>query len=215
MASRCPKCHQVLDEDAICCATLTHTWKCRACGKLSSGFVVPYGRCFLCGGENRVVESYANADEATKRIVEEALREAVQFELDMYHFYRLAHARVRDETLRAVLEDLCDKEAEHLEELEQKYHVHFDDGIKTSNPSADEIMAGALFEGIDFDDVTKQVPAVYERAIALEQRTRDRFIARARDLPEGPEKELFRELAAEEVEHVALLEGERDLLLGS
>jgi len=51
MPSNCPKCRRILEEDEICCAQVRYTWKCRKCHKLSTGFAVPYGKCFLCGGE--------------------------------------------------------------------------------------------------------------------------------------------------------------------
>ena len=43
----------------------------------------------------------------------------------------------------------------------------------------------------------------------MERRTRDRFLTHAAALPPGPQREIYRELAAEEEEHVAILEGER------
>ena len=46
----------------------------------------------------------------------------------------------------------------------------------------------------------------------MERRTRDHFKALAAKLPAGLEKELCAELAAEEEEHVALLEGELEQL---
>jgi len=52
-------------------------------------------------------------------------------------------------------------------------------------------------------------PTAYEIAIGHETRTRAFFEKKAKELPEGPERELFRELAAEEEEHIALLESER------
>jgi hypothetical protein len=42
----------------------------------------------------------------------------------------------------------------------------------------------------------------------MERRTRDRFQKLARELPAGLDRDLCSELAAEEEEHVALLEGE-------
>ena len=51
MPSACPKCHRVLDQDEICCAQIRYTWKCKQCHKLSTGFALPYGKCFLCGGD--------------------------------------------------------------------------------------------------------------------------------------------------------------------
>jgi len=59
--SSCPKCHRVLTDDTICCADVRYTWKCRECGKLSQGFVVPYGKCYLCGGTFDVVPDDAGA----------------------------------------------------------------------------------------------------------------------------------------------------------
>ena len=56
MPSTCPKCHHVLEQDEICCAQVRYTWKCRACHKLTTGFALPYGKCFMCGGDLEVVE---------------------------------------------------------------------------------------------------------------------------------------------------------------
>jgi hypothetical protein len=46
----------------------------------------------------------------------------------------------------------------------------------------------------------------------MERRTRDHFRKLATDLPLGLERDLCAELAAEEEEHVALLEGELEQL---
>ena len=205
MPSTCPKCHQVIADDDVCCADVRYTWKCRSCGKLTSGFVVPYGRCFMCGGENVVVEE---ADVVRPEAVA-AVQEAVQYELEMYQFYRLGLQRTRDMQLRAIFEELYSKEQDHLDELESKYHVHLDPALRT--PAAlDELeMARWLFEGIDFDTGVGALE-VYDRAIAMERRTRDYFAARAEALTAGAQRETYRELAAEEAEHVSLLEGERE-----
>jgi rubrerythrin len=45
----------------------------------------------------------------------------------------------------------------------------------------------------------------------MERRTRDYFKAKAESLPPGKQRELYRELAAEEEDHVTTLETERDL----
>jgi rubrerythrin len=47
----------------------------------------------------------------------------------------------------------------------------------------------------------------------MEKRTRNRFQTHAENLPEGPNKELYKELAAEEEDHVAILETEREKYL--
>src|SRR5512140_2283474 len=116
MASICPKCHQSLDDDTVCCAEVRYTWKCKACGKLSTGFAVPYGRCYLCGGQNEVVKSYTGEDPKQVAVI----HEAVQYELDMFHFYRMAADKTSDPELKEVLVDMLGKESEHLNELEAK-----------------------------------------------------------------------------------------------
>jgi rubrerythrin len=53
---------------------------------------------------------------------------------------------------------------------------------------------------------------LYQAALEMERRTRDYFHKLAAELPAGLEKDLCGELAAEEEEHVALLEGELEQL---
>jgi glutamate synthase (NADPH) small chain len=211
MASTCPKCHQIIEDDSVCCAEVKYTWKCKNCGKLSTGFVVPYGRCFLCGGENEVVEGYRGAQPEQVAIV----REAVQYEIDMYQFYRLAKQRTQDVTLGAVLEELYHKEEDHLEELETKYHLHLDAQVRDLPGSAEALISQWIFSGIDFLDAENHVLAVYDKAIAMEKRTRDHFLTRASEAAPGAQKEIYRELAAEEEEHVTTLETEREQFLRS
>ena len=206
MASTCPKCHRVIENDTVCCAEVRYSWKCKSCGKLSTGFVIPYGRCFLCGGENELSKGYAGAMPEQVAIVQEA----VQYEVDMYQFYRLAMQRTNDEQLKAVLEEMYLKEEDHLNELEDKYHVHLDPDLRNLPERAEWIVSQWIFQGIDFSDAKGHVLDVYDKAIAMERRTRDRFMAHADSLPPGPQKEIYRELAAEEEDHVAILETERE-----
>ena len=205
MASTCPKCHQVIDSDSVCCADVKYAWKCKSCGKLSTGFVVPYGRCFLCGGENEVIEGYRGAHANQVEIVQEA----VQYEVDMYQFYRLGMQRTGDGQLRAVLEELYHKEEDHLNELEEKYHVHLDPKVRQLTEESERLVSEWIFKGIDFENQEGHVIAVYDKAIEMERRTRDHFNARAKAAPPGPDREMYRELAAEEEEHVSILETER------
>jgi len=210
MASTCPKCHGVIENESVCCADVKYTWKCRSCGKLSTGFVVPYGRCFLCGGENEVIAGYSGAQPELMAIVQEA----VQYEIDMYQFYRIAMERTGDPVLHAVLEELYHKEEDHLAELEEKYHLHLDPDLKALPEQKQRIVSEWIFEGIDFSKAEDHILKVYDRAISMERRTRDRFLAHAHSLPEGPQKEIYRELAAEEEDHVSILETEREQFLG-
>jgi rubrerythrin len=207
MPSSCPKCHRVLDEDEICCAQVRYTWRCKNCLKLTTGFAVPYGKCFMCGGPLEVIEGRDLGDSMRFR----AIREAVEFELNSFHFYKLARDRAQSVEQRAVLERLYEAELDHLHELEEKYHAHLDRETVELSADHDKLLANWLFEGIKLDEQTG-VKELYQVALEMERRTRDHFRKLAGELPAGLEKELCGELAAEEEEHVALLEGELEQL---
>jgi rubrerythrin len=203
MPSSCPKCHRVLDEDEICCAQVRYTWRCKNCLKLTTGFAVPYGKCFMCGGRLEVIEGRDLGDSMRFR----AIREAVEFELNSFHFYKLARDRAQSAEQRAVLERLYEAELDHLHELEEKYHAHLDRETVELSADHDKLLANWLFQGIKLDQQTG-VKELYELALEMERRTRDHFRMLAGELPAGLEKDLCGELAAEEEEHVAMLEGE-------
>jgi rubrerythrin len=209
MPSTCPKCHEVVAEDVVCCADLVYTWKCARCRKVSSGFAVPYGKCSLCGGDLEVIKGLEFDDPMRVK----PIRDAVQFELNTYHFYRLAMTKTTDPTLHAVLEQLYQHEVDHLHLLQERYHTHLADDVLDLRPDANALLSDALFLGLDLTDPQGGPLALYNKAIAMERRTRDHFNHLAQDLPEGPEKEVCRELAAEEEEHVAFLETEREQFL--
>jgi glutamate synthase (NADPH) small chain len=209
MASTCPKCHQIIENDSVCCADVKYTWKCKSCGKLSTGFVIPYGRCYLCGGENEVTQGYSGVQPDLVAIVQEA----VQNEVDSYHFYRLAMDRTNDKVLRAVLEELYHKEEDHLAELEEKYHLHLDPDLRILPEQKQQAIADWIFKGIDFQNAEGHILQVYDKAIVMERLTRDRFLAHAAALPSGAQKNIYRELAAEEMDHISTLETEREQFL--
>jgi rubrerythrin len=200
MPSTCPKCHAVLETDEICCAQVRYTWRCKDCRKLSTGIAVPYGKCFLCGGELEVLDSREIGDPMRLG----AMRDAVQFELNSFHFYKMACDRVSDPDLRQVLYRLYEAELDHLHELEEKYHAHLDREIVDTSP-------GWLTQDLAITDQTT-LRELYELALAMEKRTRDHFQKLAASLPEGLEREMCQELAAEEEEHVAMLETEMEQL---
>jgi rubrerythrin len=203
MPSSCPKCHRVLDEDEICCAQVRYTWRCKSCQKLTTGFAVPYGKCFMCGGALEVIEGRELGDSMRFR----AIRDAVQFELNSFHFYKLARDRAQSAEQRAVLERLYEAELDHLHELEEKYHAHLDRETVELSADQDKLLANWLFHGVHLDQQTG-LKELYEVALEMERRTRDHFRKLAGGLPAGLEKDLCGELAAEEEEHVAMLEGE-------
>jgi rubrerythrin len=206
MPSSCPKCRRVLEEDEICCAQVRYSWRCKSCFKLTSGFAIPYGKCFLCGGSLEVVPNRDLGDSMRFQ----AIRDAVQFELNSFHFYKLARDRARSTDQKAVLERLYEAELDHLHELEEKYHAHLDREVVELSADESQLLSNWLFQDIDISD--SGVADLYRAALRMEIRTRDHFKNLARGLPEGLEKELCAELAAEEDEHVALLEGELEQL---
>ena len=203
MPSACPKCRRVLEEDEICCAQVRYTWRCRSCFKLSSGFAVPYGKCFLCGGELEVIQGRELGDSMRFQ----AIRDAVQFELNSFHFYKLARDRAATPEQKAVLERLYEAELDHLHELEERYHAHLDRETVELSADQQKLLSNWLFRGIEVSEKSG-VGDLYQAALEMERRTRDHFRRLSRDLPAGLERDLCAELAAEEEEHVALLEGE-------
>jgi rubrerythrin len=203
MPSSCPKCRRVLEEDEICCAQVRYTWRCKSCFKLTSGFAIPYGKCFLCGGDLETIENRELGD--TMRF--QAIRDAVQFELNSFHFYKLARDKAQTSDQRAVLERLYEAELDHLHELEEKYHAHLDREVVELSQDEQLLLSNWLFRDIHVGGDCG-VRELYQAALEMERRTRDHFRKLASGLPPGLEKELCGELAAEEDEHVALLEGE-------
>jgi rubrerythrin len=197
----------VVEEDEICCAQVRYTWRCKSCFKLTSGFAVPYGKCFLCGGELELIQNRDLGDSMRFQ----AIRDAVQFELNSFHFYKLARDRARTPDQRAVLERLYEAELDHLHELEEKYHAHLDRSVVELSADEDRLLSNWLFQGLRVTE-DSGVRDLYRIALEMETRTRDHFRNLARSLPAGLEKEVCEELAAEEEEHVALLAGEIDQL---
>jgi len=205
MPSTCPKCHRVLEEDEICCAQIRYTWKCKQCHKLTTGFAIPYGKCFLCGGDLAVVEKRELGDPMRLR----AIRDAVQFELNAFYFYKLAREQAAKPEHRVVLERLYEAELDHLHELSEKYHAHLDTAEAAISPDAETLLSGHLFDNLEVSD-DDSIRHIYQSALEMERRTRDHFRNLAAELPDGLEKELCLELASEEDEHIAMLETEME-----
>jgi rubrerythrin len=192
-----------LEEDEICCAQVRYTWRCKSCFKLTTGFAIPYGKCFLCGGELEVIPGRDLGDSMRFR----AIRDAVQFELDSFHFYTLARDTARTPEQRAVLERLYEAELDHLHELEEKYHAHLDREVVELSADEQNLLSNWLFRGIHLTE-DSGLAELYQAALEMERRTRDHFQKLARELPAGLEQDVCKELAAEEEEHVAMLETE-------
>jgi len=204
VVSVCPRCHQVIEKGALCCSELRYTWKCLACAELITGFVVPFGRCFLCGGELQLIKKPDSPDFAAVQIVEEAM----QFEINTLQYYRMARITARDAYQREVFDRFARMERGHIVLLEHKYHIHLDPRVLDMPFAAEESLVSWLFRGINFDAPEGSVRPLYMGALEMERRTRDHFHQLAASLPQGTEKEICLELAAEEKEHVAMLEAE-------
>ena len=204
MPSSCPKCHGVLEEDEICCAQVRYTWRCKSCFKLTTGFAIPYGKCFMCGGELEVIPGRDLGDSMRFR----AIRDAVQFELDSFHFYKLARDKAHTPEQRAVLEAALRSRAGPPPRA--RGEVPRAPGPRSVvELSSDEqnLLSNWLFRGIQVTEDSGLVE-LYQAALEMERRTRDHFKKLAREVPPGLEAELCAELAAEEEEHVAMLEME-------
>src|SRR6516162_4806515 len=144
MPSTCPKCRSVVEDDEICCAQVRYTWRCKSCFKLTSGIAVPYGKCFMCGGDLEVIQNRDRGDSMRFQ----AIRDAIQFELNSFHFYKLARDRASSAEQREVLERLYEAELDHLHELEEKYHAHLDREVVELSANEDALLANSLFRGI-------------------------------------------------------------------
>jgi hypothetical protein len=196
----CPKCRQPVEgpEAYICCAGATLEWRCEECAKVSEGFAFPYGMCPYCGGKLNALERPGITGESGIQ----AIRVAFEIELGGLEFYSRASSQCGDPQLSDLFGKLAGMERDHMATLSRRYHVEI------PGPSDDfRADLAAVRAGVDgrIDD-----PATLFKAdIAFEKRAVTFFSERARTVVEGSvEHELYRELAAEEVEHVAILETE-------
>ena len=193
----CPKCQRPIEgeEAYICCANLELRWKCRACGKVSEGFAFPYGMCPHCKGKLEILERGAIED--SKGLA--AIRAAFEIELGGHAFYLRASQESKDPELRDLFGRFAEMEKEHMATLSQRYHADI------PLPAADfQIDRAAIFAGVDRKPGD---PAnLFRIAIAFEERAVKFFSEQGEKTPAGSvESELYKELAAEEREHVELL----------
>jgi len=197
----------VLEEDEICCAQIRYTWRCMSCFKLTTGFAVPYGKCFMCGGRLEAIPERDLGD--CMRF--EAIRDAMQFELDSLEFYKLARERATTPEQCMVLEHFYESGLDHLHELEEKYHAHLDREMVELASDEAKLLSDWPFRGIRVKEDSGIVD-LYQLALDTERRARDHFLRLASQFPTGLENELCREVAAEEDEHIAMLETELEQL---
>ncbi|MCX7893389.1 MAG: hypothetical protein N2544_13630 [Burkholderiales bacterium] len=195
--SVCPRCQRPLEDEEpyICCAGVELRWRCASCHKVAEGFAFPYGLCPYCKGRLELLDRGPIAGDAAL----EAIRKAFEIELGGHAFYQRAAREASDPELRDLFGRFAAMEEEHMATLARRYHADLPE------PSAEfQIDRAAIFAGVER---RPEDPAnLFRIAIAFEQRAVDFFAREGENAPEGSvERELYRELAAEEREHVALL----------
>ncbi len=193
----CPKCHQPIDgdEEYICCATASLQWHCKDCGKVSEGFAFPYGMCPACGGKLEVRDPLQIQEAAAF----DAIRVAFEIELGGQAFYKRAAAESKDPELKALFQKFVGMEEEHMATLSRRYHA------EVPKPSEEfKVDRAAVYAGIP--NRPEDPANLFRIAIAFEQRAVKFFGDRVGQVKAGSvEHQLYKELAAEEQEHVALL----------
>lgn len=199
---QCPKCHRPLDDADdgvyICCADAVLQWRCTRCAKVSDGFAFPYGRCPQCGGELEMLEA-REIDDAPAL---EGIRRAFEIELGGQAFYRRAAAETDEPILEELFGALARMESEHMRTLSDRYHVEVPRDLRMADLDVAAVFGGVVNRPAD--------PAnLFRIAIALENRASAYFSDCATRADEGSaEEQLYRELAAEEREHVQMLSTE-------
>jgi len=196
-AVNCPKCHRPLegDEQYVCCASATLQWRCQECGKVSEGFAFPYGMCPACGGKLAVLDE-RRVEEAAAL---EAVRIAFEIELGGMAFYARAARESADPLLKDLFGRFAEMEKEHMATLSRRYHA------EVPPPSEEfQMDRAAIYAGIP--NRPEDPANLFRIAIAFEERAVKFFTERGASVATGsPEQQLYKELAAEEREHVDLL----------
>ena len=193
----CPRCHRPIEgeEQYICCADAAVWWRCDDCAKVTEGFAFPYGMCPACGGRLRGLEERHVQNQAS----EQAIRIAFEIELGGLAFYGRAAREAADPAMRELFSRLLEMEREHLATLVRRYHVEAPAADETFKRERAAIYAGVL-------DRPEDPANLFHIALAFEGRAARFFFDRHDQCPQGsPERQLYKELAAEEREHVALL----------
>ncbi|MFL5286500.1 MAG: hypothetical protein ACJ8AW_37375 [Rhodopila sp.] len=165
---------------------------------MSEGFAFPYGMCPHCGGKLQALER----PEVSGAAGLAAIRSAFEIELGGRTFYTRAAKEASDPTLQQLFLSFAAMEEEHMTTLAHRYHVALPEASEGFHIGTAAIMVGV--EGKIDDPET-----LFQAAIEFERRAAAFFKTRVHETPDGSiERQLYRELAAEEDEHVALLQTE-------
>ena len=195
--SICPRCQRPLDDEEpyICCAGRQLRWRCASCHKVSEGFAFPYGLCPHCKGKLELLERQGVQDDRALA----AVRKAFEIEIGGHAFYERASHEAADPMLRELFGRFAAMEQEHMDTLARRYHAEI-----PADAADFQLDRAAIFAGVER---RPEDPAnLFRIAIAFEQRAVEFFEREGEAAAEGSvERELYRELAAEEREHVELL----------
>jgi homotetrameric NADPH-dependent glutamate synthase len=199
----CPRCARPVaegEDDGICCASASLSWRCTACQKVSEGFAFPFGLCPLCGGALEVTEreSLAHVDEGV-----EAIRSAYEIELGGVALYERGAKETGDPEVAKLFGSLAAMEREHMKTLARRYHV---DAVGAEAAEVSEVSPARVSVYTGLDGKTETPSDLLRLAVHLENRAR-RFFLEAGSVfePSSPVWRLYRELEAEEREHAELL----------
>jgi rubrerythrin len=198
----CPRCRQPIEgpEEYVCCGSEPLQWRCRDCGKVSEGFAFPYGMCPMCDGalESLDPRQIDSVDAL------EGVRIAFEIELGGHAFYAQAAKEAKEPALKELFAKLAHMEEEHMATLARRYRAEVPVPAERSG-----VERAAVFAGVER---RPEDPANLLRiAIACEERAARFFADKGGAAAEGSsERQLYRELAAEEREHADLLWTELD-----
>ncbi len=201
LSNLCPGCGRPTEEGEayICCSGQAITWRCTSCHKVYEGFALPYGMCPACGGKL----SLESAEGVDSTEAQQAIAHAFEIELGGMAFYSQGAKQATDPTLKELFATLSDMEKEHLATLSRRYHVEPPAEQPGGAPSPAQM---AVYAGAELPEGAGGAELL-ELALRLEERARDYFAARALSLEEGTAQwRLYRELEAEECDHVATIE---------
>jgi rubrerythrin len=154
--------------------------------------------CPACGGKLAALER-GKVDDAA---AQDAIRVAFEIELGGMAFYGRAAKETSDPVLKELFGKFAVMEQEHMATLSRRYHA------EVPAPSTDfKVERAAVYAGIP--NRPEDPANLFRIAIAFEQRAVKFFTERMGKTAEGSvERQLYKELAAEEQEHVALLQTE-------
>jgi hypothetical protein len=203
MKSICPKCKKSLGPHAICCADVRYTWRCRKCFKLAAGFALPYGKCQACRGELQMIPCGDPADSLHLH----AIRQALQLELDSFHFFKLARDQARDWDSERCSKSFTKPRRDSISARSEVSHPFKPAGGGTPSGRAESDGAPTIPGHLPqraFGRRGNRQRGTRDGA----PRTRDQLRKLEATLPSGGGQQLCKELASEEEAHVAIFESE-------